>query len=414
MKTVATLVLNCLFMVLFTGCAGHGPFRPKAEACPVDAASQPDCSAYSVERRPDFSVAYVELTDQGLFHRRDQLEEALRLVSDTADRTPTQVVVFVHGWKHSAQASDPDVMSFTNNVMPLMKAQSPEAATVGIFVGWRGASMAVGKNLTFYDRKSSADHVARGSLRELLANLRAIRARDPAKYNRVKVVVVGHSFGGLILFNAIAGATMDGLVQAGYEPAANTAASPIYDIAVLLNPAFEATRFEPLFQAAKRREKNARRIPWPDGQHPLLMSITSEGDWATKIAFPLGRVVNSVFQKESWIDQDEAENIPEWSAERVEKQANTHTVGHLARYRTHVLTLAGSGANGRAQCTPVENKFVDQSNNFPLWNMLAARDVSADHGDIYGRPLWEFIARVASATDSRQPICEAAALPALP
>ena len=79
-----------------------------------------------------------------------------------------------------------------------------------------------------------------------------------------------------------------------------------------------------------------------------------------------------------------------------------------------MLTLAGSGANSRAQCTPIENKFVDQSNNFPLWNMLAARDVSADHGDIYGRPLWEFIARVASATDSRQPICEAAVLPALP
>ncbi|MDB5851012.1 MAG: esterase/lipase/thioesterase family lipase, partial [Rhodoferax sp.] len=208
-----------------------------------------------------------------------------------------------------------------------------------------------------------------------------------------------------------AGATMDGLVQAGYEPASNPAASPIYDVAVLLNPAFEATRFEPLFQAAKRREKNPKRIPWPEGQHPLLVSITSEGDWATKIAFPLGRTVNSLFQKETWIDQDEAENLPEWSSERVEKQGNTHTVGHLPRYRTHTLTLSGSGATAQAQCAPVDNKFVEHTNNFPLWNMFASRDVSADHGDIYGRPLWEFIARVAAATDGTQPICLATPLP---
>ncbi|MDB5849414.1 MAG: hypothetical protein JWP29_3166, partial [Rhodoferax sp.] len=208
MKVVSQLMLGCVLAGLLAGCARNGPFRPLAETCPVPvtSATPPDCSAYSVERRPDFSVAYVELTDQGLFHQRDQLEKALSLVSDTSDNTPTQVVVFVHGWKHSAEASDPDVVNFTNNVMPVMAALSPKAATVGIFVGWRGASMAVGKNLTFYDRKSSADHVARGSLRELLANLRSIRNRDASKYNRVKVVVVGHSFGGLILFNAIAGA----------------------------------------------------------------------------------------------------------------------------------------------------------------------------------------------------------------
>jgi hypothetical protein len=58
---------------------------------------------------------------------------------------------------------------------------------------------------------------------------------------------------------------------------------------VLINPAFEAARFETI-------QRLAATGKFPSGNHCTLAVFTSKTDDATKIAFPLGRWVSTLFQ----------------------------------------------------------------------------------------------------------------------
>src|SRR5258708_4776063 len=53
--------------------------------------------------------------------------------------------------------------------------------------------------------------------------------------------------------------------------------------------AIEAQRFESLFRRSRELEPSLR------GQLPLILVITSAGDLATKVAFPLGRWFATLF-----------------------------------------------------------------------------------------------------------------------
>src|SRR5262249_23496917 len=149
-------------------------------------------------------------------------------------------------------------------------------------------------------------------------------------------------FGGLILYNAISESLLDSLVTANNGARASARlVKPLIDLVILLNPAFEASRFEPLFQVAKEHlSRNGSSWRYEEGQLPIFIAITSEADGATKTAFPIGRTVNSVFQHEGWTDQDDQTQTD--YAERLEKLANRHTIGHMERYRTHRLTVTTS------------------------------------------------------------------------
>ncbi len=188
----------------------------------------------------------------------------------------------MHGWKHSAEFDDIDVRNFRDVVLRAFADQHPERYTLGMYIGWRGQSVSLPglDSVTFYDRKFTAEHVARGSFREVISRLRALqnRASPGPQKQRVHVTLAGHSFGGLILFNAIAESLMDSLVRAS----ATEPARPIVDLVVLLNPAFEASRFEPLFQVAKHKS-----TAHTGEELPILVSITSSTDNATRLAFPV-------------------------------------------------------------------------------------------------------------------------------
>ena len=89
---------------------------------------------------------------------------------------------------------------------------------------------------------------------------------------------------------------------------------------MLLNPAFEASRYDGVFEASRHYTPR-------DGAPPLLVTLTSTADWATKKAFPVARFVNSIFQ------------YPSSSEEQSFAMKRTH--GHIDRYLTHTLCLDG-------------------------------------------------------------------------
>ena len=397
-------------------CTSVAPYRTELDkACNLEAASA-KCTEAAFETHRDFDAAYVEFTDQGWLYDRKQLTRTLDLLRKP-DPRPLQIVVFVHGWKHDARFDDRDVRAFRDTVMPAMARSQPNSRTVGVYVGWRGASLnlpSLPQSISFYDRKSTADHVARGSVRELFSYLRTMRNKTTTEQApNLSIALIGHSFGGLILYNSITESLLDSLVVANSgDPSAARIAKPVFDLVVLLNPAFEATRFEPLFQVAKEYLLPSGRT-WPYGrdQRPIFVSITSEGDSATRIAFPIARYINSTFQHEGWTDQDD--RTKQEYAQRLEKIANNHTIGHMERYRTHRLTLTGDGQSAQnadkkkipIACALVQNALLANESPFPLWTMHAAADVIDGHHDIYGENLWAFISQLRNSALSTNRIC---------
>jgi hypothetical protein len=400
---------RCLvLLIVVSGCGATVGHRLHADTiCDLSAGpSQPvpeACASASVEKHAGFDIAYVELTDQGMLQRRAQMDKVRALV-EMRNTEPLNIVVFVHGWKHNAAFDDVDVSHFRKIVMPNFHSSAGRARTIGIYVGWRGALWDVNsaiQSATYFDRKGAAEHVARGAVRELFSYLRGVRSASlkPGGPKPVQLTLIGHSFGALIVFNSLAESMFESLIAANQMNSATPRrAEVIADLVLLLNPAFEASRFEPLFQIAKERGVCTAK-PWPydAAQRPLMVSITSAADGATGKFFPIARFVNSLFQHEGVISEDAAcPKVP--GSGRIEKETNLYTIGHLARYRTHQLTLAGAD-DRPAQHTPVAckrepNALLQDPNTFPLWNMYTDAEVMNGHHDIYGKNLWQFIAKL--------------------
>jgi len=243
----------------------------------------------------------------------------------------------------------------------------------------------------------------------------ALKNREKRKNSKeaderdLQVILIGHSFGGLILYNAIVGSLLDAIVDANHVKNSRRLVKPLADLAIVINPAFEASRFESLFQAAKQRLTGAaQKHAYSSEQFPVFVSITAESDLATQYAFPIGRAVNSLFEHEGMVDEDcttdaarQLFNQGQWCSdkpygERLEKIANTSTMGHMERYRTHELSLNG----GAVKCTVQTQSpnLVGDVTHFPLWNMYAkGSEVIQGHSGIYDPPLWTFIASLANA-----------------
>jgi hypothetical protein len=426
-------LLAVAWLALLSGCSATIGYRlDTMGTCDLTTTLARDapaaCKTASLEKHPTFDIAYVELTDQGLFQNRAQFDRVRRLLNEEKDKS-LNIVVFVHGWKHDARFDDFDAEAFRGNVMHTLAESAAKTGmrTLGIYVGWRGGIWDINSALqfpTFYDRKGAADHIARGSTRELFAYLKALRAaskqttQTPGR--RVQLTLVGHSFGALIVYNAVSGSIVDALSAAIYTPEQGAArrAAEFADLVLLLNPAFEASRFEPVFQIAKFHGAcGPILVPYAVDQRPLLISITSHADFATRTAFPAVRSVNSLFQHEGITGEDEACKGVTTYPDRIEKLANTHTIGHLERYRTHTLTLRTTPVSAEEErvqheaaivCKPIANPVIENRNTFPLWNMFveAGANVINSHHDIYGKNLWRFVNSLLSERASIPPLCE--------
>ena len=301
-----------------------------------------------------------------------QINNVIKALDRASADQPIVLLVFIHGWKHDARADDANVRSFRHlleeaavierNRLEFERQAGGRPVTgarrvVGLYIGWRGQSVDVPglDNLTFWTRKTAAMHIAEGSSRELFARLRAFKCaknarsqaagpRDcnqpPARSDAVKVVLIGHSFGGLILYNAISASLIETLTRAfDIDDDPRRGYWRFADLAVLINPAFEATRYAPLARIAATASY-ARYEP------PLLVTVTSTTDTATSFWFRLGRFVNTVFEEH--VDDEE-------------RDANRETVGHHAAFVTHRLELP---TVGRSECPgwlPVESALDERA-----------------------------------------------------
>jgi hypothetical protein len=229
--------------------------------------------------------------------------------------------------------------------MELRRAPSywPAREVIGIYVGWRGLSVDAGEvaeDLTFWSRMATAHRVAEGSVREVLARAKAVRdAIDETSWphhqdpRSTRLVTIGHSFGGLIVYTALSQYFLDRAVQTGMADYARSLGQDVLtdaksrtkeiagygDLVVIVNPAIEAMRYEPIREVIEQRRGLGSFAP---DQNPVFVEVTSDADLATGLAFPAGRLVNTTF--ESFTSD----------AERREAMSS---LGHYQAFWTHKL-----------------------------------------------------------------------------
>jgi hypothetical protein len=365
---LAAFAASVIGAVAVSGCAPNQIIRPKTVEC-----TKTPCDDYSVERHEvalrgpvaggapastSFLQAFVEFDDQGRPYDeagRKQIAKVVELLDQESQTHDLCIIVYVHGWRHNVRADDGNVQEFRNllSAMAVMEAtRAPDRTwkprkVVGIEVGWRGLSFEatdLGQILTFWDRKNAAQVVADGSVRELFARVKAIRDSidatpwpDTKGQRNTRLIIIGHSFGGLIVYRALsqyfidqAAATRTADLPAGTSAVAGKGPDRreirgYGDLVVIVNPAVEAMTFEPIRELIEDR----RAGQYAPNQNPIFVEVTSVADDATGEAFPAGRFMDTIFE-----DTRNSE----------EENEALETVGHYAPFYTHTLTL-GVGTN---------------------------------------------------------------------
>jgi len=291
--------------------------------------------AQPIEETDNYCLAVIEFDDQGWFQdvcQRDALEQFL----DNQNKD-LLIVVFIHGWKHNAEADDTSLQSFRSVLREscLSERNRLGRQILGVYLSWRGLSLSgLCENASFYSRKKAASKVALGCVREILARLRAFQiARNQSNDVEgpdvgTRLIFLGHSFGGLILFTAVSEYLIESVILCICT--GKHIVRPFGDLIILINPAFEAARYLPLYSAV-------RRAHYPENQRPCFLAVTSANDDATKYWFPIGRRLNSLFEsvRQNALPWDGKGRMPPADAE---KQAILNTMGHLDWLTTHCLS----------------------------------------------------------------------------
>jgi hypothetical protein len=367
------------------------------------------CWDTSVEHHADYDLYSVEFDDQGWLagtpskNVPDQTQLS-QLMADLnkltrgrgdPDARPLSVIVYTHGWHHTAAPDDSNVIAFRRLLArasvverelclsrrrggataleeaPAKDCSENEAVevwkrkrrVVGVYVGWRGDSVEgpLIEDLSIWDRKLAAESVALGSVQEFFARLHSFyvehechtsaknetESRALENCADVRMLTVGHSFGGLITYRALAPRLMLGISETApdeFNPSLRYAYG-FGDLTILINPAFEATRFEPLAEAAAARPY-LTPASGKSAQLPILIVATSKTDRATGVAFPTFRWFTTLFE----------------TTQGPEGRANLETVGWDSRYRTHSLQLLTTPDScGTTKQTPLSQRLLAEA-----------------------------------------------------
>lgn len=192
----------------------------------------PKCTASSLQTRP--CLAFLEFDDMGekwnqssqpisdgdAIDDASQLSNAVKIVRVAAKQDPHALIItFIHGWKHNARPDDSNIEGFKQVLNYLFETkyydqhQQRHHAVVGVFISWRGNLVSehwpVRQQFTYFNREATAARIPGPSLTDaLLAITSAAHENNDAQHHPL-VVLVGHSFGGLLLERGFAQATVD-------------------------------------------------------------------------------------------------------------------------------------------------------------------------------------------------------------
>jgi pimeloyl-ACP methyl ester carboxylesterase len=386
-----------------------------------------------------FKLAYLELDDHGEFWDRRQLERVRDEIveaneSEAGVKAGAVVIVYVHGWKHNASESDSNLASFRKILTGLAQAESafvktystrPARPILGIYLAWRGDSLALIeplKSASYFDRDITAGRVAGPSGTEALYGLMKWTRGNSLS----KCIVVGHSMGAIIVQRALTQAFQGAIIDSSSESDVRAPA----DVVLLINPAISAIETKQFVEMmdwwnVTVKQEIAKRFVCNSGEkqwRPLIVSMTSEGDTATRGIFRFARRLDSLPQR----------------FRRGRREFYIRPAAAIPSLQSHVLVFEERGSNGTSTSayTPIEaceedlcNKKLqdgakaplgrvcfragsarflleekfERANRTPFWVISVPREVVAGHNDIFNSRLTDFIHGILLLTGSNKP-----------
>ena len=290
-RTVYTWPL-CAFGLYIAGCAANQPYH--AGEAPTETVVTP---ATSKTARDIYRLAFIEFDEQGDFWDREQLRKTVQAIRDTG--RPILLVSYIHGWQNNSREVDADdVAQFRGLLARLTADQTVQLSGLqvfGVYVSWRGrvvhkvnpvvdAVTWLFKEGSFYSRKNAATRISSSTpITEAIFTLIKTARRDTPGNSRC--VVIGHSFGALVLEKALAQALVgtwlyqEPLVPGAHKPEAVAVFKPA-DLILLVNSAAESIYSKEMI--------DMYRDTTPLRGAPHVIMISSDADKATGLAFPIG------------------------------------------------------------------------------------------------------------------------------
>lgn len=371
--------LHCLGLLVLPGLSGCATplahYRsPAPEADCLERADAQECGRRSFyhlapertatdDKSLEPVIAYLELDDQGALMERQDAMHIFREIRTLANGT-VAMVAYAHGWHHNADPMDENVRQFKKMLVHLdagINVPTVHRRVIGIYIGWRGkaSSWEPTRTLSFWSRKNASLRIGNEGVVEIVSELSSIRndsnleKREACKCTGPEnsLVIAGHSFGAQMILTGTKHLLMQELVtnqapaQSKFDAQAerdavrvsvNAPETPaIADLLVLVNPAVETTRIQPLLD-------RSRQFFFRDGQLPELAVFLSQNDRATGWAFPAGRFFSTAFKRYRTV------NVPDYSTsgphpdqqEIGQKALDMTGIGHLRLSQTHALGLS--------------------------------------------------------------------------
>jgi len=369
-----------------------------------------DCRKSSIERYLEYDLSFIEFTERGNLYDRSNSQRVLSHIQEQANSEQgAAVFVFVHGWKHNARHDDSNVVQFREF---LSRAAENEVVgkrkVIGLYLGWRGAvtNLPALKETTYWGRKSVAQEVGAGGVTEIFAKLHQILVAQTDNQSLYKnsYVIIGHSFGGAIVLSALHDVLLKDLVAANTSisetPMRCKKINRFADALILLNPAIEANKVVLLKEAAAR-------CVFDRTQAPLLHVLSSDGDNATRVFFPLGEYANiaSPLSPKKLKRRVNGKNII-----LDERSLSLTTVGNIEQFRTAYLSFDKKAqdwsmdkcVDSLEECGITSAK--NQANHFDVDQHDPLRFIKTDqtfiknHNDAFGCYVQGFIAAVVFET----------------
>jgi alpha-beta hydrolase superfamily lysophospholipase len=439
-KSITVRVVRGVLVLVFVAGAvalasrvAHRPLRTPMDGPPsaptttsqqrigADEAHRETLGHAAIEDHGRFRVGIVEFDDQGRFWSRGQYDQViadLRRVYD--ENNGVQTLVFAHGWKHSADVCDPNLACYRDLLASFGEQEGDSGRAVyGIYIGWRGLSISAPglEELTFWSRKETAHRIGNGDVVELLATLEAIHRREREQSPNTRLTTIGHSFGGAVVYSALSGSLKERLAtHIATPPDRRRLFAGFGTLTVLVNPAFEATRYDSIdrmlaLSAGAFDVRNPR----------VLVTVASEGDTATQYAFPAGRWLSTLFQSSRDRDQTSqmlrtVGNYTAFATHRLDAPSGTGGAedageqgGCLCSINTSQATSTDAALAMQAPASGEEEFFGNTrlttladnpQARSPMIVVRADRGVIADHNDIWSPRFVDFLSSLITRTDA--------------
>ena len=427
-------IIAAIVLILCSGCS-HYAHRDKGGECVItggnycighnitiesDNANLAALTDQEIVNYGEYSLSFIELDDQGHQFSRERTIEVLDFVKkqgelkDAAGEDIGQdIILFIHGWHHNAgyyeigdtdakYVEDGNIISFREtlkNIAYFKKKAKSKRKTTGIYIGWRGESIDIpGVNVfTFYDRKNGSINVGNGDVPMVLDEIEQIRNDQ----NNSRLISIGHSFGGSVLFTAI----QQKLKRAASKKTIGNKESTVKfgDLAILANPAIENTQYASLHYSIEERARNHPEY-YNKPQRPNVMVLMSEADMATKVAFKIGRSLGLIFEQYkdvARIDRNGNEIIYN------QTEMAMSALGHYEPFVTHTLSKEGRADNSCSpmyghsrelawdQTYPESNVTIEHQNRSPrfgpIWIVSVDEELIGGHNEIFGTQVHCFV-----------------------